>query len=75
MAARTGLLLPDPVEKTEWVVETREVNGQTPWEDYVGNKQQAVETLRERDNRHPYFKHTLKSITTIEKTIKVVKPK
>lgn len=64
-------LLPDPVEKTEWRIETDGTLNSTIYE----SESAALidfEKLERLCSKHP---HTLKSITTIEKVIKIVRPK
>ncbi len=76
-------LLPDPVEKTEWVMIAEYKNGRSVGSsltnfkstDAVGMEHEARLASALFSHEHPAADVTLKSITTIEKTLKIVRPK
>jgi len=67
-------LLPDPVEKTEWRIKTVTLGGDKFYETFSVEKE-AMLGLKIKGDCQPSSTHTLKSITTIERTIRIVKPK
>jgi len=64
-------LLPDPVEKTEWFVTSS--GGYQSIDEKTESF--ALEVLENRVSLFPTETHTLKSITTIERVVKVVRLK
>ncbi len=67
-------LLPDPVEKMEWEIES---HCKGTFLDCVStpDEKEANRILNDKAAAYPQSVHTLKSITTIEKTIRIVRPK
>lgn len=65
-------LLPDAVEKTELVIFSEPAIYHSGLHCGSTDPQKA---LRDLESSFPTHTHTLKSITTIEKTVKIVRPK